>query len=203
MHPRCALRWCTLATRRLVCPPHALPTGARWTSTHYRSTTIHHLRSQLPLSSPTPPLTLSGWLCAVRDIGGLVFLTLRDGTGGTLQLRVGGGSNDDPELVARAAKLLPESAITVTGVAVPRAPPRGSSDPLSGVEVEVTELTLHSHCAPVGGGGALPFSPFPPPAPRPRRRRRGCSGGCWTYAAPPCAPSSSCGGGSATRSVAT
>lgn len=73
-----------------------------------------------------------GWLHAVRDLGTISFLILRDGRGGTAQLVC------SREIRAQLGEAGPESVLEATGVvhANPRAP--------GGLEIEATKLTVVS-----------------------------------------------------------
>lgn len=83
---------------------------------------------------------LAGWVHRVRDIGGVVFVTLRDRYGLT-QLVFHPDRN--PELAQKAQQLHPEWVISVTGVVGLR--PEGMANPdmpTGDIEVEVNELNV-------------------------------------------------------------
>ncbi len=84
-------------------------------------------------------VTLMGWVHKRRDLGGLIFLDLRDRYGLT-QCMV---SPERSEIFAKAEKLRSEYVIAVTGEVLAR--PEGSQNKelaTGGVEISVTELTV-------------------------------------------------------------
>jgi aspartyl-tRNA synthetase len=82
---------------------------------------------------------LGGWVHRSRDLGGLVFIDLRDRTG-LLQLAFGPAWSDEAAL-ATAAAVGVESVVLCEGVVVAREPERVNSDMSTG-EVEVRVHTL-------------------------------------------------------------
>jgi aspartyl-tRNA synthetase len=89
-------------------------------------------------------VTLNGWAHRVRDLGGLLFVDLRDRSG-LVQLVI------DPETNARA-ELRPETCLSVTGTVRPRE--EGTVNPrldTGEIEVVVTGLTV------LGPAAVLPF----------------------------------------------
>ncbi len=89
-------------------------------------------------------ITLNGWAHRVRDLGGLLFVDLRDRTG-LVQLMI------DPETLGKP-DLRTESSLSVTGRVERRDPQNVNSKlPTGEVEVTVTGLTVLNECA------VLPF----------------------------------------------
>ena len=78
-------------------------------------------------------VTLSGWVACVRDLGGIIFLELRDRSG-FFQLVADPQIN--PDIHAVFSKLKTESVITVKGKVTKR-PPETYNDKLATGEVEV------------------------------------------------------------------
>lgn len=88
---------------------------------------------------------LAGWVVRVRDLGGVLFFDLRDGSG-LAQVLV------DPERVPDAAGLKMEYCVSVSGVLQPR--PEGSENPdleTGEMEVAADEVTV------LGPADPLPF----------------------------------------------
>ncbi len=84
---------------------------------------------------------LGGWVHRRRDLGGLLFVDLRD-RAGLVQLSFN-PATASPEVLARAAALGPEDVVLVSGeVALRPEPARDQSLRSREVEVRVTELTL-------------------------------------------------------------
>ena len=84
---------------------------------------------------------LGGWVHRSRDLGGLVFIDLRDRTG-LLQLAFGPVWTD-PHVLARAAAVGVESVVLCEGEVVARDADRLNPDMLTGeVEVRVRSLTI-------------------------------------------------------------
>lgn len=84
---------------------------------------------------------LGGWVHRSRDLGGLVFIDLRDRTG-LLQLAFGPAWTD-AEVLARAAAVGVESVVLCEGEVVAREADRLNPDMLTGeIEVRVRSLTI-------------------------------------------------------------
>lgn len=101
-------------------------------------------------------VTLSGWVQSHRDLGGMVFVLLRDASGAvqlTWEAADGGGD------AALPAVLPLESSVTVTGTVQMRPPDMRNPRMRTGsVEVLVEALEVHSRCE------SLPLQPFAAPA---------------------------------------
>ena len=86
-------------------------------------------------------VTLSGWVHSRRDLGGLIFIDIRDREGRTQT--VFDPSDLTPELFAQAASLRSECVVSITGKV--RARPAGTNNakiPTGEVEVGVTGLEV-------------------------------------------------------------
>jgi aspartyl-tRNA synthetase len=84
---------------------------------------------------------LGGWVHRSRDLGGLVFIDLRDRTG-TVQLAFGPGWSD-PAVQQQAAAVGVESVVLIEGDVVAREPERINPEMATGgVEVRVRTLTV-------------------------------------------------------------
>jgi len=87
------------------------------------------------------PVTLSGWVHSRRDLGGLIFIDVRDREGRTQT--VFDPSNLPKELFERAAWLRSECVVAISGAVRQR--PAGSSNPkiaTGAVEVAATDLEV-------------------------------------------------------------
>ena len=97
-----------------------------------------HRRIKEILSEPRAgvPVEINGWVASKSAIGGLVFATIRDGTG-YIQVSAKGGVTPDESMASMKA-VTKESAVSVKGVVMldARAP--------GGVEVSVRELRIVS-----------------------------------------------------------
>ena len=88
---------------------------------------------------------LAGWLQRTRDLGGLLFLDLRDRYG-LIQVVI--DPSERFELAARVRKISRESVIAVTGVVAHRPPEMVNKDMATGeIEVSPSEITVLSECA--------------------------------------------------------
>lgn len=85
-------------------------------------------------------MKLGGWVHRCRNLGGIVFVDLRD-RDGIIQVCIGPGWAPS-ELIARTQALKTESVITVAGEVVLR-PPEGRNPELATGDVEVHATTLH------------------------------------------------------------
>ena len=106
-------------------------------STAYRTTAAGTLRPD----DVGETVRLAGWVHRRRDLGGLLFIDLRDRSG-VVQLSVGPDWSDDAA-VERASHLGSESVIAVEGEVVRR--PEGQENqemPTGGVEVHVASLEV-------------------------------------------------------------
>ncbi|NQS99429.1 MAG: aspartate--tRNA ligase [candidate division Zixibacteria bacterium] len=87
---------------------------------------------------------LAGWLQRTRDLGGLLFLDLRDRYG-LIQVVIDPG--EQVELAARVRRINRESVITVTGVVRLRPPEMVNKEMGTGeVEISPAEITVLSEC---------------------------------------------------------
>jgi len=85
-------------------------------------------------------VTLNGWVDSRRDLGGVVFVNIRDRHGKT-QVVFNPGSGDD--VYALAGELRSEFVVSVTGTVKKR--PEGTvnaSMPTGGIDIEAVELTV-------------------------------------------------------------
>ncbi|HVU37121.1 MAG TPA: aspartate--tRNA ligase [Opitutales bacterium] len=107
----------------------------------------HHC-AELTQSDTGRDVILIGWINAVRDHGGLVFVDLRDRAGLTQVVL-------DPQNTALAAiipTLRDESVIEIAGKVQPRPPETINPKLATGhIEVHASRITVHNHCA------TLPF----------------------------------------------
>lgn len=83
-------------------------------------------------------ISVCGWVQRVRNLGGLLFIDLRDRTG-ILQLAF--DDNTPRELFNKAAKVKPEYVIAATGRVRERSS-KNKEIPTGDIEVEVTELRI-------------------------------------------------------------
>ncbi len=103
----------------------------------------HHC-NQLRLGNAGNIATLSGWVHSCRDLGGVIFLDIRDREGRTQA--VFDPQETDPALVQQAAKLHSESVITVRGNVRKRPLDTANSKiPTGDVEIVVGEMEVHNH----------------------------------------------------------
>ncbi|HEL2738517.1 TPA: aspartate--tRNA ligase [Streptococcus suis] len=84
-------------------------------------------------------ITLKGWVGRRRDLGGLIFIDLRDREG-IMQLVINPESVED-EVMAKAESLRSEFVIEVTGTVVEREQ-ANDNIPTGAVELQVTSLTV-------------------------------------------------------------
>jgi len=92
----------------------------------------------LRLSDAGKEVTLSGWLQASRDFGGMTFIDLRDRYGIT-QLVF--NMDEKPELTSQARKLGREFVIRVKGMVAERSS-KNPNRPTGDIEIDVTELEI-------------------------------------------------------------
>jgi len=109
----------------------------------------HHC-NELRLADAGAEVTLSGWVHSCRDLGGVIFIDIRDREGRTQA--VFDPQETDADLVATAAKLHSESVISVSGKVRQRpADTANTKIPTGDVEVVAAALEVHNHAA------VLPF----------------------------------------------
>lgn len=108
-----------------------------------------HTCGELRAADSGKSVHLQGWVARRRDLGGLIFIDLRDRYGKT-QLVV--HPEETPELAKAAHDLHAEWVIEADGIVQPR--PRGMANselPTGEVEVKLTDLAVLNRCP------ALPF----------------------------------------------
>src|SRR5919109_2952671 len=125
--------------------------------TSYRTTTVGTLRA----TDADQPVRLTGWVHRSRDLGGLIFIELRDRSG-KAQLSFG-PEWTPPAVLERARRLGAEWVVAVEGTVVRRPAANVNRELASGeVEVHVSALEVLSEAAtpviPVAGaaGDELP-----------------------------------------------
>ncbi len=102
-----------------------------------------HTCGQLTKADAGQTVRLIGWIQTIRDLGGVLFVELRDRAGRT-QLVF---HPDYPELHAAANKLKDESVIEVTGLVKEREPETVNPNlPTGEIEVSARELLVHNLC---------------------------------------------------------
>lgn len=85
-------------------------------------------------------VVLNGWVSRTRDLGGLVFIRLRDRYGIT-QVKVGDGASDEVKKIASSLKS--EYCIAVEGVVAARDQKDINADMVTGeIEVEATDIEI-------------------------------------------------------------
>ena len=100
-----------------------------------------HTCGQLRLEHVGQTVRLGGWVHRSRDLGGLVFLDLRD-RAGLVQLAFGPGWSS-ADVLATAAAVGVESVVLAEGVVVARAESQRNADLATGdVDVQVTALRI-------------------------------------------------------------
>lgn len=102
-----------------------------------------HLTSDLSLESAGDRVKLAGWVAKVRNLGGVIFIDLRD-SGGLVQVVV------DPESVPTAPTLRMEYCVSVEGTV--RARPEGTENPglrTGDLEVAADRIEVLSRSGPL------------------------------------------------------
>jgi aspartyl-tRNA synthetase len=97
-----------------------------------------HTCGELRISNINQEITLSGWIQAIRDLGGMTFITLRDRYGLT-QLVFDENTSD--ELKSEVTKLGREYVIKVTGKVIERSS-KNKKMPTGEIEIIASELTV-------------------------------------------------------------
>lgn len=101
-----------------------------------------HTCGELKLSSVGTLVTLSGWVHKRRDLGGLIFIDLRDKFGRTQLLF---DPTVNKQLHDKASKLRSEWVISIKGIVKPRAEGMSNSRMATGeIEIAVDELEILS-----------------------------------------------------------
>ena len=109
----------------------------------------HHC-NELRLADAGSEVTLSGWVHSCRDLGGVIFLDIRDREGRTQA--VFDPQETDAALVEEASRLHSESVISVSGKVRQRpADTANPKIPTGEVEVVAATMVVHNHAA------VLPF----------------------------------------------
>jgi len=102
----------------------------------------HHC-GELRSSDVGQPASLIGWVDAIRDHGGILFLDLRDREGVT-QIKTN-PSEADPALAATLERVRPESVVEAAGVVVRREGDTVNPNlPTGEVEIDCASLKVHS-----------------------------------------------------------
>ncbi len=100
-----------------------------------------HNNGELKISNVNETVTLKGWVSKKRDLGGLVFIDLRDRYGIT-QLAF----NPESPLYKETLDIKSEYVLEVTGTVIERTS-KNPNLPTGDIEVEVTELTVLNKAA--------------------------------------------------------
>ena len=119
----------------------------RMSATHHRT----HLCGELGREHAGLSIRLGGWVHRRRDLGGLVFLDLRD-RAGLVQLSFD-PRGSSPEVIARAASVGPETVVLVEGEVALR-PEIGRDAGMASREVEV-----HVRALTIAGPAVTPAIP--------------------------------------------
>ena len=115
-----------------------------------------HAAGSLRSTDAGQTVTLAGWVARRRDHGGVIFIDLRDGSGGQEHGDPGSWQGlsqvvfRDAAVLEQAHRLRAEFCVAVEGVVEVR--PEGNANPdiLTGeIEVNATKLTVLSECAPL------------------------------------------------------
>lgn len=100
-----------------------------------------HTCGELGIENRTDRVVLNGWVDVRRDLGGVIFIDLRDRYG-VAQIVF---DQSDPELHKKAEQLRPEYVIGVRGVVEERDPENVNPNLATGkVEIRAAELTIYS-----------------------------------------------------------
>jgi len=101
-----------------------------------------HTCGELRLADAGTTVTLNGWVDTRRDLGGVIFIDLRDRYGLT---QIVFSPQDDAEAHALADQLRSEFVIGIEGQVIARTPENVNSKlPTGGVEVRVKKLLIYS-----------------------------------------------------------
>jgi len=91
-------------------------------------------------------ITINGWVARRRDLGGLIFIDVRDHTG-IVQLVIDPTTN--PQCLEKAQNIKSEYVISATGVVIPRAGAVNKNIATGEIEIQVTDLTVFSTSKPL------------------------------------------------------
>jgi aspartyl-tRNA synthetase len=98
-----------------------------------------HYASELGPGDEGSEVRVAGWLAAIRDHGGLLFVDLRDKSG-LVQTVV---PQQPPELCEKVRKISRESVVSITGRVRIRPPGTENEDHASGgIEIEIGSLDV-------------------------------------------------------------
>jgi len=104
-----------------------------------------HYNSDLLAVSEGETVSLAGWVHRRRDLGGLIFLQIRDRSG-VVQVVI---EPDQPELFANAEDLRSEFVVTITGVVRKRPEDMINKDMVTGtIEIYASDLKVLNKAAP-------------------------------------------------------
>jgi aspartyl-tRNA synthetase len=116
-----------------------------------RTTLRTHRCGELRAADVGSPVTLGGWVHRRRDLGGLIFVDLRD-RDGLLQVAFG-PDTASPEVLQAAAGLTPETVVLVEGVV--RRRPEGQANP----DMPTGEVEVRASALRVVGPAVVPAIP--------------------------------------------
>ncbi len=104
-----------------------------------------HYNGDLLTVSAGETVTIAGWIHRRRDLGGLIFLQIRDRSG-IIQVVI---EPDQPELFAKAEDLRSEFVVTITGEVRQRPEDMVNQDMVTGtIEILAKDLTVLNKAAP-------------------------------------------------------
>ncbi|BBY47985.1 aspartate--tRNA(Asp/Asn) ligase [Mycolicibacterium arabiense] len=115
-----------------------------------------HAAGSLRSTDAGQTVTLAGWVARRRDHGGVIFIDLRDGSGGRERSDSGNWQGvaqvvfRDAGVLEQAHRLRSEFCVAVTGVVEVRPEGNANADiPTGDIEVNATTLTVLSESAPL------------------------------------------------------
>jgi len=91
-------------------------------------------------------VTINGWVARRRDLGGLIFIDVRDHTG-IVQLVIDPTTN--PQCLEKAQNIKSEYVISATGTVIPRAGSVNKNIATGEIEIQVTDLVIFSTSKPL------------------------------------------------------
>jgi aspartyl-tRNA synthetase len=129
------------AARRVSAGGRPFPFPHLMSASPLATTFRTHLAGALGAEHVGATVRLGGWVHRTRDLGGLVFVDLRD-RAGIVQVSVN-PSTAGADAAARAAGLGAETVVLVEGVVVARPPAMRNAEMTTGdIEVQATSLTI-------------------------------------------------------------